>query len=505
MKNLVELIRVRAKTPEGRVLFDDLSLCLSRESAALVGRNGVGKSALLALAAGEAVPDRGTATLRARPLFVPQTLGSDWEPAATLRRLLETARSRSTLDKELAAAGLRSSEEYEGRAGASHGERRKLALLLGKLARPELLLLDEPTQDLDERGAAWLMGWLSNWDGGLLVASHDPRLLAGFEQFLVMAESGCRVFSGAFSALNEELAREFSAGQARYVRNLNRLIATEEHIEHIGRRRARKRRYGRISELGRATPRMRLNQKRDYAQVKHGKMKRMRDSRLAAARDWTKATRRALKVELGLALPAPALPPDDGRAVIVLSGVSAEAEGRRLFERLDLRLGRTRLAVTGPNGAGKTTLLEIMLGQRAPSRGSVATDRARVGAIAQGGSDWLLEQSLVEQLSLLCPGSAPEEIAMTLVAHKFPLALARRSLRTLSPGERVRAAMICLFKRAPAPELLVLDEPTYCLDLVGQAALAAALAAWPGGLVIASHNPGFLAQIGVERTLELGS
>ncbi len=76
-------------------------------------------------------------------------------------------------------------------------------------------------------------------------------------------------------------------------------------------------------------------------------------------------------------------------------------------------------------------------------------------------------------------------------------------LATLSPGERVRAALICLSQRRPAPELLVLDEPTQDLDFVGLAALEAVLAAWPGGLLVVSHDPEFLEAIGVSRTLAL--
>ena len=72
------------------------------------------------------------------------------------------------------------------------------------------------------------------------------------------------------------------------------------------------------------------------------------------------------------------------------------------------------------------------------------------------------------------------------------------------PGERVRAALICLFQRSPAVELLVLDEPTFSLDLVGQRALTRALRAWPGGLVVASHDRAFLSEISVDRVIELG-
>ena len=89
------------------------------------------------------------------------------------------------------------------------------------------------------------------------------------------------------------------------------------------------------------------------------------------------------------------------------------------------------------------------------------------------------------------------------MAHKFPLALGDRPLRSLSPGERARAALICLFRRAPPIEVLILDEPTYSLDLVGQRAMTEALRAWPGGLVVASHDRAFLSAIGADVLLDV--
>src|SRR5690606_14409978 len=95
-----------------------------------------------------------------------------------------------------------------------------------------------------------------------------------------------------------------------------------------------------------------------------------------------------------------------------------------------------------------------------------------------------------------------DELAERIVAHGFPLALAERPLRSLSPGERVRAALICLFQQ-PSVELLVLDEPSHALDFVGVAALERSLRAWPGGLVVVSHDRELLDAIGFEQRIEL--
>ena len=505
--DLFEIAHLNVTTEEGRVLFSDLNICFSKERVALIGRNGVGKSALLQIIAGKREPESGRLTMHSEPHFIDQTL--DQNPGSeeihnTLLWYAEHMDTRKDLSEEFFAAGLRPIKEVLKEKNLSHGELRKLKLLRAKLINPELLLLDEPSNDLDEPGVHWLTSWLENWRGGLLVASHEPLLLKYFQHFFIVSETGCRYLFADYHTLMEELEKEELLSQKRYVRNLNRLIEAEEHTCHIARRRRRKKQYGRVSELGRATPKLRLNQKRDYAQVKHGRMKKVRDARLGEIREWTKSSRRSIKVDLDLILPVPVLPEIDEKAIVKLQAVSAVVLGRCLFENINLTQSRERLAVIGKNGSGKTTLLDIVLRKRSSLQGTVQSDLSRIGCIAQGGSDWMVGESLWSYLTLHCSNTNPEFLANVLISHKFPLALAQRPMNSLSPGERVRAALLCLYYKSPIVELLVLDEPTYSLDLTGQTALATSLKAWPGGLLVASHSTNFLSEIGIDSYLELG-
>jgi ATPase subunit of ABC transporter with duplicated ATPase domains len=404
--------------PGGRVLFAELTMQLARgERVALVGRNGVGKSTLLAHVAESA-----------RAWLVPQTLHGDMSP----------------------------------------GELRREALAAAARAAPDILLLDEPTSDLDDDAVAWLRAWLRRFPGCVLVASHDRRLLADFHDFFIASEAGSRAFAGTLEELDAEIDREHAKAEARYAAKLRELAAVEERVLDVARRRGRKKRYGRCREIDRATPRSRLNAKRSQAQVTHGKQAKMREKRLDAARSVSLAMRRALDPSLALELTVPDVPMEAG-------------------------IARERVAIVGPNGAGKTTLLDAILGS--------VRDPARIGSIAQGATDYMLEDSLLERLATTM--SLDDAIAL-LVAHRFPIALAERPLASLSPGERTRAALITIFHRSPAPDVLVLDEPTYSLDLLGQRAMTKALAAYRGGLVVASHDRAFLAAIGVDRFVEVG-
>ena len=144
----IEMASAAIHAPGGRPLFEGLNLRLSAERVAIVGRNGVGKSLLLATLAGVHEPERGSVTTRGRRHFVPQELASaaNGTPASAL----------------------------------SNGERRRCALAEAEQAGADILLLDEPTEDLDDEALFWLRRWLRAWPGCLLVASHDRRLLADF-------------------------------------------------------------------------------------------------------------------------------------------------------------------------------------------------------------------------------------------------------------------------------------------------------------------------------------
>ncbi len=474
-RSALDVSAATIRAPGGRLLFDGLDLRLTREHVALVGRNGVGKSTLLAVLAGAMNPSSGRVHVSARVHFVAQAVD--------------------------ARAGAHSVQHL------SRGQKRRVALEQARSSEAEVLLLDEPTEDLDEEGVAWLRSWLPRWPGCVVVASHDRRLLGDFQHFFVASESGCRHFAGTLGDLEEELEVMKAAEEERYARTLRRLAAHEEHTLHVERRKARKKRYGRCSEIDRATAPIRLNAKRGQAQVSHAHAAKVREARLGSLRKWSKATRRSLAVELGMNLPVAELPAarDD---VLVLRDVSirAGADGPMIVTGLDLALGRQRVALVGPNGAGKTTLLDVMLGHRRPASGVASRELSRIGFVAQGGTNWMSDESLLAWLALEgSVGRSAEEIASIVARHRFPLALAERPMRSLSPGERMRAALVCLFERRPAIELLVLDEPTHSLDLLGQRALTAALRAWRGGLLVASHDRAFLCEIGVNATIELSS
>ncbi|HPH66048.1 MAG TPA: ATP-binding cassette domain-containing protein [Kofleriaceae bacterium] len=478
MKPYLTANNLRIVAPSGRLLFDQLCLQLGREQVALVGRNGVGKSTLLACLAGAYAPEAGRIVAESCCL-VPQILDQD--------------------------------------GSGSPGQLRRAALAHAFASGARVLLLDEPTEDLDAASVTWLVGQLRASRAACVVVTHDPRLLAMFGSFLVVDERGGYVFAGTYEALEQRLTLAEREHDQRYVKDLRRLVEHEERMLHIARRKARKKRYGRASEIDRATPRIRLNAKRGQAQVNHGKCAEVRQARVAAMRAWAHAARKALAITMPLDLAMPTLPPIDDEVshIIRAEQLRAVVAGRTLFHGLTISVSRERIAVVGGNGSGKSTLLAMLTQHGANERtlgagphhganqrtqhvhtaGMVRCDHAKLGVILQGGCNWQLSQTLAELLG--------DEAAIFAALHNFPLALALRPLASLSPGERTRAALIAMLHRPIAPEVLVLDEPTFALDQHGRRGLIAALAAWKGGLVVASHDRAFIDAIGVDGTIEL--
>ena len=490
---LVKVENLNVSTSGGRQLFQDLNMEISQDQVAMIGRNGVGKTTLLKILSGEV--DRPEVVLNTAPWFVPQELGPTPETIRIARKTLSSA--------ELADAGL--SSDVLSQDACSPGEQRKLHLLVARKARPELLILDEPTSDLDEHGIDWLGRWLSKWTGGLLLVSHNRMLLRQFQHFFVIAESGCRYLSGGFKEVEDCLETEGLRKQRLYVSNLNALIRKEEKNERVNNRHDRKKRRGRLNELGRCPSKVKLNEKRSYAQVKQGRRKKLWRKRISDSREWAEATRRALDVRLDLKLSAPQQPNDTPAEIVDVNGVTAVIDGREIFSPVSMCVRRhDRIAVSGRNGAGKTTLLNLLAGERQPEQGRVVGDFTRIGMIAQGAVNWQSDHGLIANLQETCDASL-EDIAKILVAHRFPFALAQRSLKSLSPGERVRAALICLYHRNPAIELLVLDEPTVGLDFVGLAALRDALKSWPGAMVVVSHDRDFIESIDIRCEIRLSA
>jgi ABC transport system ATP-binding/permease protein len=464
-----------------RPLLDGAQLTvLAGERLGLIGRNGTGKSTLLAVLAGQLPLDEGELQRREglRLTLVEQepelpAAGSLREslrlrahlPAAASADEPEQWRLESRLAEYLHRFGL---EGTVSPLTCSGGERKRAALALALALQPDLLLLDEPTNHLDIEAIERLEALLLKVPAAIVI-THDRAFLDRITSRIVELDRGVlRSYPGSFTAYEERKDRELAAEDSAR-RRFEKFWQQEEVWIRKGVEARRTRNEGRVRRL----ERLRLERA-----ARRDRLGNMRLSLQAGERS--------------------------GDLVAELEAVSKRFGPRPLIEGLSVRIMRgDRIGLIGPNGSGKSTLIRLILGELAPDAGSVRLGtRLRVAYFDQLREQLDPDATLAEAIS---PGSdwvqlgeERRHIVSYLGEFLFPAQRAQSPVRMLSGGERNRLLLARLFCR-PA-NLIVLDEPTNDLDIESLELLEQRLQDYDGTLLLVSHDRRFLDNV-VTQTL----
>ena len=524
MTAFLTLDSISLATPDGRPLFDGLTLAIGRERTGVVGRNGCGKSTLLRVIAGEHEPAAGSvqrtgsigmlAQLADDSITVAGALGVA-DGLARLRRIengegsLDDATEADwTLPTRLEAAlietGLPALATSRRLASLSGGERTRVALARLLIEAPDVLLLDEPTNNLDADGREAVAALLERRRGGVIVASHDRALLARVDRIVELTSVGVTVFGGAWP----EFAQAREAARARAEAELgwatNALRGAERAVQEAKERKARRDKMGRAKHARGGDSKMFLDAEKQRAENSGAREGYIGDRQIdghAAALQEARARVEVL-TPLSIELPGTGLP--RSRELVVFKDVTMAHGARRLFGPLsfDVR-GPERIAIGGANGSGKTTLLRLVVGELQPTAGEVRRLTDRVAMLDQHAGLLDPQNTILDNLRRLNPDLSENEARAALARFAFRNIAALQLAATLSGGERLRAGLACVFARRQPPLLLLLDEPTNHLDLASIEELEAALAGFDGALIAVSHDQTFLQTIGVQREIKL--
>jgi ATP-binding cassette subfamily F protein uup len=460
-------------------LLDQAGLAVSEgERIGLIGRNGSGKSSLLAVVAGTVSLDGGEIRRRdgLRSVLVEQEASLPGAPSLreslALRGRFEAIvdererwRREARLVEYLDRFGL---DPATPPAGASGGEGKRAALALAMALEPDLLLLDEPTNHLDIDGILLLEDLLRKGPASIII-SHDRVFLDRVASRIVELDRGLlRSYPGNFTAYEQRKSDELAAEDVAR-RRFDKFWAQEEAWIRKGIEARRTRNEGRVRRL------------EALRQERAARRERLGDVRMS--------------LDAG---------ERSGRLVAELVGVSKSFGDKPVVRELSLRVMRgDRLGLLGANGAGKSTLIRLILGQLPADSGTI-----RLGTgLEVAYFDQLREQldpdaTLVDTIS---PGSdwvesagQRKHVISYLGDFLFPAERAQAPVRMLSGGERNRLLLARLFAR-PA-NLLVLDEPTNDLDIESLELLESTLQDYPGTLLLVSHDRAFLDNV-VTQTL----
>ncbi|MET0426994.1 MAG: ABC-F family ATP-binding cassette domain-containing protein [Microvirga sp.] len=523
MSAFLTLDGVSLRTPEGQTLFDDLTLALGAERIGLVGRNGSGKSSLLRVAAGLAEPAAGAVRRSGTVGLLRQDWLEAWtladalgvaEPLDVLRRVqagdgsaddLEAAdwTLEPRLHAALAEAGLPGWSLRRRMGTMSGGERTRVGIARLLVEAPDLILLDEPTNNLDGPGRDAVQALLRGWRGGALVASHDRALLEHVDRIVELTPLGVRIVGGGWSAFAAWREAERARAAAELERAGTQLRDARAAAQQEREAKARRDKAGRAAAAKGSQPKILLGARAERAE-NTGARARAVGTRLmgdAAARAEAARARVEVLAPLTITLPPSGLP--SGAEVLALEDVVADPGGGPLGPWTLAITGPERVAVGGPNGAGKTTLLRVAAGALTPVAGHVRRAEGRVAWLDQHVGLLDPATSILANVRRLNPGFGEREAYAVCARFAFRNREAERQVETLSGGERLRAGLAGLLGRPQAPWLLILDEPTNHLDIESVALLEQALRGYDGALLVVSHDPAFLAAIGIGRTVEI--
>jgi ATPase subunit of ABC transporter with duplicated ATPase domains len=521
-----------------RVLFEGLDLTVSPgDVIGVVGANGAGKSTLLSLLGGAATPMAGSVSCAPRDAFV-GLLPQEHErvPGETVAAYVarRTGATEATAAMESAAAALGSGEagvddayavafdrwmasgaaDLEDRiapvlddlgldvgpdalmTSLSGGQAARVALAALLLSRFDVVLLDEPTNDLDLDGLARLEAFVQGLRGGVVLVSHDREFLARCVTRIVeldLAQGQVTVHDGGYDAFLEERAiarRHAREAFEQYASTRADLVArarTQREWSSQGVRNAMRKNPD--------NDKIRRKAATESSEKQAQKVRQM-ESRIARL-DEVEEPRKEWVLQFDIAAA-----PRSSTVVATLNEASVRLGDFALGPVSAQVEAGDRIGITGPNGAGKTTLLRLLLGDAAPDTGSASLGASvAVGVIDQARTGLDDALGLGDAFEAVVPELTQAEVRTLLAKFGLKADQVASEVGRLSPGERTRAAMALL--QARGVNLLVLDEPTNHLDLPAIEQLEQALDSYDGALLLVSHDRRLLENVRLDQRWEV--
>jgi ATPase subunit of ABC transporter with duplicated ATPase domains len=499
-----------------QIVFIEASAALQRgEKIGLVGPNGAGKTTLFRMITGEEPPDEGQVSTdrgvtigyfsqdvgdmagRSAVAEVMNGAGPVSEVAAELKALEAAMADPEQADRmdeiitrygevqgrfeELdgyaldgrareVLAGLGFSDEMmEGDVGKlSGGWKMRVALARILLMRPDVMLLDEPSNHLDIESLIWLEAFLKGFEGALMMTSHDREFMNRIVGKIIEIDGGAlTTYSGDYAFYEQQRALAEKQQQAQFERQQAMLAKEIAFIERF---------KARASHAAQVQSRVKKLDKIDRVEPPRRRQTVMFEFQPA---------------------------PRSGEDVVSLKGVHKRYGSRTIYEGLDFQVRRReRWAIMGVNGAGKSTLLKLVTGATEPDDGTVALGASiKMGYFAQHAMELLDgEQTVFRWLEEAFPQAGQGSLRALAGCFGFSGDDVEKRCRVLSGGEKARLVMARMLY--DPPNFLVLDEPTNHLDMATKEMLIKALAGYEGTMLFVSHDRHFLAALS-NRVLEL--
>lgn len=513
------------------LLFDNISFTVNNhEKIALIGANGIGKSTLLKIIAGELQPSNGELRINSDPYYIPQIFGqyNHFTIAEALRvnhklnalrEILNGNVSEENLtvlnddwtieercDNALKYWQLSDLDLAEKIENLSGGQKTKVFLAGILIHEPELVLLDEPSNHLDKATRELLYNFIVTTNSSLIIVSHDRKLLNLLPTVYELSKRGITIYGGNYDfytsqkeienhALNQDLQSKEKA--LRKAKEKEReTLERQQKLDARGKKKQEKSGVARIM----------MNTLRNNAENSSSKLKSVHVEKIDGISKELREIRSALQdidqMKFGF---------DDsgllkGKILFKATDINFSYNDQLLWKK-DLSLEITsgeRIAINGLNGSGKTTLIKIILGKLSPKSGSVRIAENKAVYIDQDYSLITNELKVYDQAQQFnVAGLEEHEIKMRLNRFLFHKEYWDKPCGTLSGGEKMRLMLCCLTISNESPDIIILDEPTNNLDIQNVEILTAAINEYQGTLIVVSHDESFLEKINIGKAILL--
>ena len=491
-----------------RTLFKGVQVSIeSRARIALVGRNGVGKSTLLKILAGEINPTSGFILRQGIAYYLPQisTIREEMKADTVLDLLSDISEEWWKIEEILEAKFSTTLDLSLPIANLSGGELTKLFLAIGLSQEPKLLLLDEPTNHMDLQALENLSQFLNDFDGAFVIVSHKPFFLDQVvDTTWELTREGIKVYGGNFSLYREQKETELAAALRSHEIARKELKWAKISALQQQERSAQSRRSGREKFLNGSIDRRNGGLLKSKGQTTAGIAKKKHEAAVEKANQKFEETKVKTNKVTQVQLQEQS---HKRRNLIDIQGAKLRVGERLLIENIHLHVSAgDRVAIAGANGSGKSSLAKAILGMK----NSPAFLEAGEVLLAPGMKAVYLDQTyelvnrdrtIIENMQAANPHLSYQLLRQQLGHFLFKYDDVRKQASVLSGGELARLAIAMI--GISEIDLLILDEPTNNLDIETVDQMVAGINEYQGAIWVISHDLDFLSRIGITHAFQL--
>lgn len=516
--------------PNKDLLFENVNLTVNNhDKIAVVGNNGSGKSTLLKIIAGRLPVSGGQLTTEANPYYVPQIFGQYNhlniaqalginDKLKALKEILNgniTEEAYALLDDDwtiedrcneaLKYWQLADLNLLQKLGTLSGGQKTKVFLAGISIHQPAAVLLDEPSNHLDDSGRQLLYEFIQSAQSTLIVVSHDRKLLNLLDTVCELSKHGLTVYGGNYDFYSEQKQIQTNALNLDVLSKEKALRKAKEKERETLERQQKLDSRGKSKQEKAGVAKIMMNTLRNNAENSTSKLKSVHAEKIGGISQQLRELRSALpgidKMKFGLDHSAL----HKGKILCIADDINFTYNTQQVWkENLSFQItSGERIALKGSNGSGKTTLIKLILSNR-PHTGTVYRADNKSVYIDQDYS--LIDNNLkvYEQAgNFNTSGLQEHEIKIRLSRFLFTKDDWDKPCHALSGGEKMRLMLCCLTIGDQSPDMIILDEPTNNLDIQNVEILTRAINEYRGTLIVVSHDETFLREINIERIIQL--